>query len=81
MGFAQRVHEARRAAGLTIEQLAEKSGIAYTTLRRRLSGAVGQFTLDELDAIAEATNASFDYVLSGTGTLTAEPLAAAAVAS
>jgi transcriptional regulator with XRE-family HTH domain len=63
--FAERVQQARRDAGLTILQLSDRSGISYNTLRRRLLGDPGQFTIDELDAIADATGESFEYLISG----------------
>lgn len=65
MAFADRVHEARREAGLTTLQLSERTGIAYTTLRRRLLSTPEQFTLDEIDRIAEATGAPFEWIVIG----------------
>lgn len=65
VGFAERVQEARHDAGFTLVQLSDRSGISYNTLRRRLLGDPGQFTIDELDAIAEATGESFEYLVSG----------------
>lgn len=58
-GFAERVQSVRREAGLTVEQLAERSGIAYRTLRRRLDFP-GGFSIDELAAIAESLTAPSD---------------------
>lgn len=46
-------------AGLTIAQLSDRSGISYNTLRRRLLGDADEFTIDELDAIADATGKAF----------------------
>lgn len=65
MEIAERVQEARHDAGLSLEQLAMRSGLAYRTLRRRIEGAPGGFSLDELDSIAAATNTPFEYLISG----------------
>jgi transcriptional regulator with XRE-family HTH domain len=72
--FAERVQQARHEAGLTVLELSERSGIAYNTLRRRLAGAPGQFTVDELDAIAEATGTPFETLM--TGSITINPVVA-----
>lgn len=65
MEFSDRVQVARREAGLSIEELSVRSGLVHRTLRRRLEGAPGRFTIDELDAIAEATGVPLSFLLSG----------------
>lgn len=47
----QRVIAAMQTAGATDKGLAKDSGIARSTLQRRLTGR-SSFTIDELDAIA-----------------------------
>lgn len=49
---AKRVRAAYKAAGITIETLSDSSGIAFTTLKRRLAGH-GSFRLSELVQIAD----------------------------
>lgn len=63
--FVRRVHEARAEAGLSVQELAIRSGIAYRTLRNRLEGAPGRFSIDELDALGEATGFGLTYMLTG----------------
>lgn len=50
-GYLADVVESKRAKrGLTVEELAERSGISYQTLRRRLGGA--PFTVNELGRVS-----------------------------
>jgi predicted transcriptional regulator len=65
--FAERVRIVSDDAKLPITELAVKAGIPYRTLRNRLEGNAGRFSIDELDAIAEATGGpgDFDFLLSG----------------
>lgn len=51
------VAERMAAAGITKQQLAEKSGIPYSTLGRRING-VQAFNLAELEAIARVLKIS-----------------------
>lgn len=46
----------RKAAGLTQEELAERTGIALRTLARRESG-LSRWTTDEIAAVADALGA------------------------
>lgn len=59
---AKRVRAAYKAAGTTIEALSESSGIAFTTLKRRLAGH-GSFRLDELVQIADALDIPYWQLL------------------
>lgn len=65
VGFPERIQAARKAAGLTVEQLAESSGIALRTLRRRLEQRPELFTLQEIDAVAEATGTTVEQLVTG----------------
>lgn len=53
--FLGRVIESKRVkAEMTVEELAEASGVGYSTLRRRLDGA--GFTVLEFERVAHAVN-------------------------
>lgn len=65
MAFAERVQEARIAAGLTELQLSERSGLSRNTLFRRLHGTPGRFTIDELYDIADATGCDVEFFFTG----------------
>jgi excisionase family DNA binding protein len=65
--FAERVETARSAAGLSIAELAERSGLTARLLTDRLRGKGGPFTVDELDAIAVGlgVHGDFSFLLTG----------------
>ena len=50
---AEAVRDARKAAGVTLAQLSEQTGIPATTLKRRLNGRAS-FAMDELVRISIA---------------------------
>lgn len=58
---AERVHEAFRAAGLSVREAALRSGIAYTTLDRKLKGA--GFYVNELRRIGLLTGRTTESFL------------------
>lgn len=64
LAVGERVEAARRAARYTQQELAEKSGLAYNTFRRRVAQPQ-QFTVDELNYIAEVLGVSFEWLASG----------------
>ncbi|MBM4512191.1 hypothetical protein GS445_07730 [Rhodococcus hoagii] len=61
---ADRVRAAYKAAGHTVETLAEKSGIAYSTLKRRLHPhGRASFQMTELYRIAIALDLPLDALI------------------
>lgn len=50
--IAQVVHGSLRSAGLSVQAIADTSGIPLTTLKRRFAGAT-PFTLTELGSLAD----------------------------
>ncbi len=58
--LANRIEAARMAAGLTLRDLSDTSGIAYPTLRRKLQNKPDSFTMFEVAALARALGASFE---------------------
>lgn len=62
MGIAARVNATIEDSGLSVRTVAERSGIARETLRRRLENQT-PFTIDELEALAEVLNVGPDSFL------------------
>lgn len=62
--IAKRAFEARKSAGLSQEELASKTGMAYRTVRRRENGEA-DFTTSELLTWAVATNVTFEWLMTG----------------
>lgn len=62
--IAKRAFEARKSAGLSQEELASKTGMAYRTVRRR-ENAETDFTTSELIAWAAATDTTFQALMLG----------------
>lgn len=62
---AARVREALADAGISINRLADLTGIPYPTLRRHIKVTPALLTLDELNRIADATGADFAFLASG----------------
>ncbi len=65
LGFAERLIQARREAGLSDVQLSERTGIAYSTLRRRMRATPGQLTLEQLDTIANECGVDLGWLVLG----------------
>ena len=65
--IAKRAFEARKGAGLSQEELASKTGMAYRTVRRRENGEA-DFTTSELLTWATATNVTFEWLATGATT-------------
>lgn len=51
-GLTSAIEMAREAKGISLLQLAEQTGIAYTTLHRKMHKAPGSFKVAELALIA-----------------------------
>ena len=60
-----RIKAAKKASGLTNDELAEKSGVPVGTLRKILSGGTTEPKLPALMAIASALDTSVDYLVYG----------------
>lgn len=60
--IAARVNTTIEDSGLSVREVADQSGIARETLRRRLANLT-PFTVDELEAIAEVLDADSDTFL------------------
>jgi transcriptional regulator with XRE-family HTH domain len=61
--FGQRLLLARRARGLTQQQLGEQAGISWATIARIEQGRASQMGTDALRGIAEVLGVSTDYLL------------------
>ncbi|MGN0444264.1 MAG: helix-turn-helix domain-containing protein [Acutalibacteraceae bacterium] len=59
MDIPQKIEIAAKAAGLNKSKLAERLGTSQSALTQRLK--TGKFTTAELEAIAEALGAKFEY--------------------
>ena len=62
MDIGQRIKAARKAIGLTQDQLAQKSGVATITIRQYETGK-RQPRLEQLQKIADALDVSISYLL------------------
>lgn len=58
----ERIREARKAAGLTQKQLAEKIGVKHVSVSYYENGTVSP-TYDQIQAIADATGVSVAYLM------------------
>lgn len=64
--FAQQLKQARRRAELTQDGLADKAGLAYSTLAKLEQGAIDNPTLSTICALAGALGVSLDYLVGNT---------------
>lgn len=58
--LAKRIESARAEAGVTLRDLSETSGIAYSTLRRKIQVSPDALTVKDTAALALALGAEFD---------------------
>lgn len=65
MPILSRIKSAKKAAGLTSDELAAKSGVPIGTLRKILAGATTEPKLPALMAIASALGVSVDWLIYG----------------
>lgn len=56
----ERINEIRKNAGMTIEDLSERSGIPVSTLKKICAGITANPSLDTVKAIAKALDCSLD---------------------
>ncbi len=62
-GLGLRVQEARRAAGLTQQQLCQKSGLSYSTLAKIERGAIKSPSVFTIQQVAVAVGISLDELM------------------
>lgn len=62
----ERIRQLREAAGLSAEKLAEKVGVAKTTIYRYEKGTIEKISAETVDAIAYALRTTSDYLLGKT---------------
>lgn len=74
VGLGVRIGTARRAAGLTQQQLCQKSGLSYSTLAKIERGAIKAPSIFTIQQVAEALNISLDELV-GTGKKAKAPAA------
>ncbi len=65
-GLGKRLQEARRAAGLTQQDLCNKAGLSYSTLAKIERGAIKSPSIFTIQSIAEALSVSLDTLLGHT---------------
>lgn len=63
LGLAKMIGNARRGAGLTQQQLCQKSGLSYSTLAKIERGAIKSPSVFTIQQIAEALGTSLDALL------------------
>ena len=66
-GIVERLNAAKKQKGLTLKQLAEKSGLSLGTVNKIMSGALLDIKADKLNKLALALEVSTEYLL-GTST-------------
>lgn len=64
-GLGNRLQQARRAAGLTQQELCQKSGLSYSTLAKIERGAIKSPSIFTIQQIAAALETTVDILLSG----------------
>lgn len=64
-GLGVRLQQARRDAGLTQQQLCQKSGLSYSTLAKIERGAIKSPSIFTIQQIASALDTTVDVLLSG----------------
>ena len=63
MSAAQRIKQRRKELKLSYQQLADRTGIARSTLQRYETGNIGNIPLDKLNVLAEGLETSREYIL------------------
>lgn len=64
-GLGVRLQQARKAAGLTQQELCQKSGLSYSTLAKIERGAIKSPSIFTIQQIANVLNTSVDALLGG----------------
>ncbi|MBQ9384246.1 MAG: helix-turn-helix domain-containing protein [Ruminiclostridium sp.] len=71
---AERIKQRRRALGLSYQRLAERTGIARSTLQRYETGNIRNIPLDKLNVLAEGLETSARFILGMPEPSNAEPI-------
>lgn len=66
MTTGKRIRERREAVGISAEKLAEKTGVAKTTIYRYENGIIEKIPAENIGAIAYALQTTSDYLLGKT---------------
>ena len=57
------IHEARKRAGLTLEELGKKVGVSKSTVRKYEIGEISNIPSDKIEKIAQATGTSEAFIM------------------
>lgn len=79
LALAKKVQAARRAAGLTQQQLCDKAGLAYSTLAKIERGAIRSPSVFTISSIAAACGISLDNLIGGSQTMSGKKRSAAGI--
>lgn len=71
-GLGKRLQQARRAAGLTQQELCQKADLSYSTLAKIERGAIKSPSIFTIQQIAEALNTTVDTLMSGAASVAAK---------
>lgn len=63
MGIGERIRERRLDLGLTLEDVAKKSGVSRQTIQRYESGVISNIPSDRIEKIAESLRVSPSYLM------------------
>lgn len=74
-GLGDRLQQARKAAGLTQQELCQKSGLSYSTLAKIERGAIKSPSIFTIQQIAAVLNTTIDNLLSGENAVTSKKTA------
>lgn len=58
-----RINNARKQAGLTLEELGQKVGVSRATIKRYETGEISNIPSDKIEKIALATNVTESYIM------------------
>lgn len=59
----KKIHEARKNAGLTLEELGKLVGVSKATIKRYETGEITNIPSDRIEAIAKATGVSESFIM------------------
>lgn len=63
MKIGERIRERRQSLGLTLEDVANKSGVSRQTIQRYESGVISNIPSDRIEMIAHALSVSPSYLM------------------
>lgn len=59
----KKIHEARKNAGLTLEELGKRVGVSKATIKRYETGEISNIPSDRIESIAQATGVSESFIM------------------